>query len=186
MNEIVKVCKKHGELTKDQIREERSQGKITVRCLACRKETHNKTFEKHREKRMQSIARWKRENRDYLNARERADRLANPEKHKKWERDERLRNGKNITLRVITSRRGITVQTYNEMLERIDNKCEICGNEETRKNPDGRTTRLCIDHCHKTEKIRGMLCHSCNTGIGKFKDDIELLQKAIEYLKERN
>ena len=40
-----------------------------------------------------------------------------------------------------------------------------------------------IDHCHKTGKVRGILCSECNTGLGKFKDSIELLQKAIEYLK---
>lgn len=186
MTEIVKVCKKHGELTKDQIREEKDNGKVSLRCKECRKITHYKTFERHREKRMQYISQWKKDNRDYLNARDRADRALNTEKHKRWEKAERERDGSKITLRTITSRRGITVQSYNEMIERIGNRCEICGNEETRKSSKGETTRLCIDHCHKTEKVRGMLCHGCNTAIGKFKDDITLLQKAITYLEERS
>jgi hypothetical protein len=41
-----------------------------------------------------------------------------------------------------------------------------------------------IDHCHKNRHIRALLCHNCNTGIGKFNDDINLLEKAIEYLKK--
>lgn len=42
-----------------------------------------------------------------------------------------------------------------------------------------------VVHCHKTGKVRGLLCFNCNTGIGKLKDDIELLKRAVEYL-ERN
>jgi hypothetical protein len=45
---------------------------------------------------------------------------------------------------------------------------------------DGRS--LSIDHCHKTGKIRGLLCKDCNIGLGHFKDNIKLLQKAEEYL----
>lgn len=43
-------------------------------------------------------------------------------------------------------------------------------------------TFLVLDHCHKNDTFRGWLCHSCNTGIGKLKDDVSLLEKAIEYL----
>lgn len=39
-----------------------------------------------------------------------------------------------------------------------------------------------IDHCHKTGKIRGILCSRCNTALGGFNDDIKLLDKAINYL----
>lgn len=45
------------------------------------------------------------------------------------------------------------------------------------------TKRLSIDHNHKTEKYRGLLCHNCNIGLGNFKDNVELLEKAIQYLK---
>ena len=56
-------------------------------------------------------------------------------------------------------------------------KCDICG-----VDGDGRWKILSIDHCHKTNQFRGMLCNNCNHGLGKFKDDIELLQKAMDYL----
>lgn len=44
------------------------------------------------------------------------------------------------------------------------------------------TKRLCIDHCHSSGKIRGILCSKCNTGLGMFRDSPEFLTKAAEYL----
>lgn len=57
--------------------------------------------------------------------------------------------------------------------------CEICGCLSLHKRHN-------IDHNHQTGKIRGLLCDDCNIGIGKFKDDIGLIQKAINYLKRTN
>jgi hypothetical protein len=56
--------------------------------------------------------------------------------------------------------------------------CKICGKPETAINKK----YLCIDHDHGTLKVRGLLCDNCNKGLGCFKDDIEALKKAIEYL----
>jgi hypothetical protein len=71
------------------------------------------------------------------------------------------------------------------MIAEQDNKCKICGCEEKRRSASEKIApRLCIDHCHKTGVIRGLLCHDCNTGLGKFKDNIELLFKAVNYLDE--
>jgi hypothetical protein len=55
--------------------------------------------------------------------------------------------------------------------------CKICLIELTLK-------ASCLDHCHKTGFVRGCLCRSCNTGIGYFKDNVETLQKAIDYLNK--
>lgn len=67
---------------------------------------------------------------------------------------------------------------YEELLKKQNNVCAICGEECAAR------TRLSIDHDHKTGAIRGLLCMSCNLGIGKFHDDIVKLEKAILYLKE--
>lgn len=72
---------------------------------------------------------------------------------------------------------GISVEDYRFMVENQNNTCEICGGVNT----DGRP--LFVDHCHKSGKVRSLLCHSCNAGIGCFKDDESLLEKAINYLK---
>jgi len=73
---------------------------------------------------------------------------------------------------------GITIETYDEMLALQNNVCAICFQES-------KDRALAVDHCHKTGKVRGLLCASCNNGLGRFKDDINLLQKAIEYLGDR-
>jgi hypothetical protein len=55
-------------------------------------------------------------------------------------------------------------------------RCEICGASKLRRKLD-------LDHCHKTGEIRGLLCESCNKGIGLLRDDVQLLRKAIKYLR---
>ncbi len=59
-------------------------------------------------------------------------------------------------------------------------ECPICG----KGSIPGITANLVIDHDHETGKARDWLCDSCNTGLGRFKDKIELLEIAIEYLKK--
>lgn len=76
----------------------------------------------------------------------------------------------------------ITDIEYRKMYNSQKGVCKICGNNNNTKQ--GRTKRLCVDHCHKTNTVRGLLCDNCNTGLGKFKDSIELLEKSIKYLKK--
>jgi uncharacterized protein YlaI len=79
---------------------------------------------------------------------------------------------------------GITVEDYLNKLKDQNYRCAICDKEETSEDPRYTVTkRLSIDHCHKTGKIRGLLCVKCNSAIGHFNDDIEMLQKGVEYLK---
>ncbi len=73
---------------------------------------------------------------------------------------------------------GIGLLEYQQMVEAQENKCKLCGREERT-----RQRRLAVDHCHATMKIRGLLCHHCNTGLGNFMDDIDLLRRAIAYLE---
>ncbi len=75
---------------------------------------------------------------------------------------------------------GITQKDYKEMLFKQNHQCLICGKRHENK----RHERLYVDHDHKTDKIRGLLCHDCNIGLGNFKDDKFLLQKAIDYLNQ--
>jgi hypothetical protein len=72
---------------------------------------------------------------------------------------------------------GITLERYEELLEEQCGVCAICGNGCT----SGR--RLAVDHAHDdTKQVRGLLCHRCNRGLGFFKDDLDLLEKAIRCL----
>ena len=76
---------------------------------------------------------------------------------------------------------NLTPQEYEEMLNNQKGCCAICG---TTFCSTGR--RFSVDHCHTTGKVLGLLCNICNTLLGKAKDDIEILKKAISYLKEHN
>jgi hypothetical protein len=71
---------------------------------------------------------------------------------------------------------GITIKQYDELLKKQNNKCAICNRESIYK--------LHVDHNHKSGKVRGLLCGSCNRGIGLFGESLELLQKAKEYLNK--
>jgi formate dehydrogenase maturation protein FdhE len=72
---------------------------------------------------------------------------------------------------------GITQDEFIELYNKQDGKCAICGNKPSTKRG------LHIDHCHKTDKVRGLLCHGCNTAIGSLQEDPEIFQKAISYLR---
>ena len=72
---------------------------------------------------------------------------------------------------------NLSPDQYEEMSKAQNHLCAICG--RTRQ----KTKRFAVDHCHKTGALRGLLCASCNSGIGKLGDSIEMLEKAIHYLK---
>ena len=73
----------------------------------------------------------------------------------------------------------MTPDDFNVLLKKQNSVCAVC---RTTK-PSGRGTWH-VDHDHTTGKIRGLLCHKCNTGIGLFNDNPQLLQQAKEYLIE--
>lgn len=80
---------------------------------------------------------------------------------------------------------GITIEEYEQMLESQDSRCAICTIhiDEMPQPINARTKRAFdVDHCHDTGKIRGLLCHNCNKGLGNFKDNITFMTNAISYL----
>lgn len=90
----------------------------------------------------------------------------------------RSANRKSIRLKNRVSRYSISFQYLQEIWDRQDGACAICGVKF--KSID----HCKIDHDHSTGLVRGLLCGSCNTGIGLFKDDINLLSGAIKYLTD--
>lgn len=83
--------------------------------------------------------------------------------------------------RKLKSNYGITNEVYERMLKEQGGKCAICGSEETKNSY---TQHFAVDHCHTSGKVRGLLCDYCNTGLGRFNDDTDTLEKAVEYLKK--
>lgn len=72
----------------------------------------------------------------------------------------------------------ITYEDYEALLISQNYSCAICKS----RIGNARSSRLFVDHCHNTAKVRGLLCSNCNHGLGQFKDSPKLLQRAIEYL----
>lgn len=72
----------------------------------------------------------------------------------------------------------ISLKDYNDIFHRQSGNCAIC-----HTNQSMFTMQLSVDHCHKTGKVRGLLCNNCNRCIGLLKDDTEVLKRAINYLK---
>lgn len=77
---------------------------------------------------------------------------------------------------------GITLEEFSDMLNAQEGKCAICRSANTGTR-HGKTKALAVDHCHATGKVRGLLCESCNQGIGKLKDDPAILRKAADYIE---
>jgi len=75
---------------------------------------------------------------------------------------------------------GLEAEQYADLYLTHNGKCAICAISEADAGEKG----LAVDHCHSTGNVRGLLCRKCNTSLGQFKDDVSLLQKAIEYLNK--
>ena len=84
-------------------------------------------------------------------------------------------NEHNTTIRILRLKNRYPNEDY---------RCPIC-NASRRGIKRMNGTSWVLDHCHSTKQFRGWLCENCNSGIGKLKDSVELLQRAIKYL-ERN
>lgn len=78
-------------------------------------------------------------------------------------------------------RYGLDFMQYTEMFDGQKGCCKIC-NKHLSEVDKGKKKALCVDHCHDTKIVRGLLCDKCNRGLGLFNDNIEMLQKAINYL----
>ena len=73
---------------------------------------------------------------------------------------------------------GITPEQYNEIFEKQKGCCFTCNIHHTDLKRG-----LLIDHCHTTGKVRGLLCHNCNRGLGLMKDDPNILETAARYVR---
>jgi hypothetical protein len=74
-------------------------------------------------------------------------------------------------------RYGIDLVDYNQMLSEQEGKCKIC---------KAKTKRLFVDHCHASKRVRGLLCHHCNAGIGMLKESENIMREAMNYINEHN
>lgn len=83
-------------------------------------------------------------------------------------------------LRASISKYGLSVTDYQALLRKQKGGCAVC---RTHNPKDRRSKFFRVDHCHKTGKVRGLLCGRCNVGIGMFKDSPRRLRNAVKYVQ---
>ena len=101
-----------------------------------------------------------------------------------YQREYRRQTPKIQKARALRDSFDLSLEEYEKMLSEQNGVCAICNQPEMHKR-NGKLKALAVDHSHKTGEIRGLLCFDCNTGIGKLKDDPEVLRSAIRYLETR-
>ena len=133
---------------------------------AAYKRNNKKSYHADPEARIASTIKWQRENKEKYNAKQRAWYA----KHKEKTVDRKL-----------LQRYGITLEERNRLFEEQGNCCGVCQREE----PDS-IKGWHIDHCHSTQKVRGIVCHACNIFLGNIEKSAERHARAVAYLEKHN
>lgn len=82
----------------------------------------------------------------------------------------------------LKSRYGIDYSWFLQQLKGQDGKCLLCLTDMTLEGHS--STKVCVDHDHKTGKVRGLLCNHCNRALGLFRDDAATVSRALAYLRK--
>lgn len=104
---------------------------------------------------------------------------------KKNTKERRLQNPRQTTDYQLKWKFGISLEDYERREADQQGLCLICRRKEFLENLPARK-RLSVDHKHGTDEIRGLLCTYCNTGLGFFDDDPEIIKRAISYLENNS
>lgn len=130
------------------------------------------------EKARESSRNWARNHKEQLQKNLKNWRKENPSKEKTWVEKYKKINPERIKNWQL-KKYGISLNEYNVMRIKQNHKCGICGVDEAENGKD-----FCVDHCHLTGKVRGLLCYRCNFILGHAKDSIDILSRAITYLND--
>lgn len=190
---MIKICKRCGDQFLPNISHQQYCGsrKEKSGCtFIIFKERMKKYYEEHKEKEKQDAKDWVKNNperrREIANNYARRNKYKQSEYAKKYNNlhSEKIKKRRKIYLTnnpqertntILKNKYGITIDEYKEILKKQGGVCAICKKSETKRN-------LSVDHCHKTGKIRGLLCKKCNSGIGLLCDSKEIVSSALIYL----
>lgn len=155
-----KVCRLCGvERVLSEFRFRRDSNKHRNECKICQRQHDAEYRKENREAVRASVRKWHEENKDRV-------------------KEYRIANFKRAKFHSMMKKYGVSEDMFYERLLFQSNKCAICLSDFTEDvNPY-------IDHCHSSGVFRGLLCMTCNTGLGHFKDNTENLIRAAEYLKD--
>lgn len=157
-------------------------GKPWCWCKLCQRSSAKAYRRNNLEKCRKQERKRRNENRKHVREVQRAWRAKNPEKQNEYnKRDYQRRKAQFVEWnrsRSLKRLYGLTIEQYEEMYRSQNGCCAICGGI----NVAGR--RLAVDHCHKTNRVRALLCNTCNTTIGTAKENPNILQQCIAYLSK--
>ena len=136
-------------------------------CKLCRNKKQKEYNKNNPQIQKKSWQKWASANREYLRTAARINYRKNIERAKFWH---------------VTKTYGLTAEQFLRLYEIQKESCAICGQHIPLFN-DGMVRKRHIDHCHKTGQVRGILCNSCNSVLGAFKDDPHMFRKAAEYIE---
>lgn len=185
-NVRTKTCSMcHEEFCVDEFYKRSGSNKLMKVCKTC----HKKRCEVSRKNNYPAALRRSRKyyesNKESINKRTKEWRKNNKERIIKTGKEWRKNNKERVYNSKLIYRYNITIDDYNELLNKQNGVCAICGNNETViHGKSGELKPLSVDHCHVTGKVRGLLCSSCNLSLGGFKDNVKTLKSAIKYLKD--
>lgn len=134
---------------------------------------YSKLTEAQKESRKQYARNWNRTHKEERNA---LNRAATAAKHSQYYRNREKYNASSLDSHY-RRKYNLTTAQVDQMIADRKGLCDICG------LPDKTGKRLSVDHDHKTDRVRGMLCTDCNVSIGRFNDSPELMRVAIAYLE---
>jgi hypothetical protein len=145
--------------------EPRNRDGLFSRCKDCGKASARESYRRHAKDRWAKAKAWREENYERHIAQRREYRAKNRDELNRKKRERRIKAY------------GLSLEEYQRRLSSQGNRCAIC----TRKPADGRR-KLVIDHCHKTGKVRGLICNECNWAIGLISDNPVIAIRISKYL----
>lgn len=139
----------------------RNKGKLIARCVSCIREVNREGSREHYRRNPEL-------------GRQRSKQFAKNNPDYVW----------GLSVQRLLDKYGLTIDSYHALAERQNFLCAMCGCEP----PERRTQfdNFVIDHDHKTGKVRGLLCNTCNVSLGMLKDDPDIAMKAALYLEHHH
>lgn len=152
----MKRCSRCKQVTSDFAKDARSSSGLQSQCLPCQRERDRDRYQRHREKRKAAQAAY-------------------------WASlppDERTTRNRLYYLKL---NYGLSPEQFAEMLAAQNGVCALCDKPQVGVRKNKQT--LQVDHCHKTGRVRGLLCNECNTALGRLGDCEEGLLRALAYVR---
>ncbi len=130
--------------------------------------------------------RWRDKNRPHVRAKNRARAKTRNAYMREWRKNNRDKMTASARIRTL-KKYGLTPESYGQLVIDQENRCAICRRSASSFKPKHKKhkhAKLDIDHCHASGKVRALLCYNCNAILGHAGDSIQVLQRAIDYLKK--